>query len=110
MGTVYAKSEEHSSILPSITQEPIRSEPQQQSDSREIYLDGVKARVDKIHVDGLARTKDDIIEDCIRDLFKATDFQDVLLKAHRVFTNDITSQFYDRWVSGASQTRRVGLF
>jgi outer membrane protein insertion porin family len=110
MGTVYAKSEEHSSILPSITQEPIRSEPQQQSDSREIYLDGVKARVDKIHVDGLARTKDDIIEDCIRDLFKATDFQDVLLKAHRVFTNDITSQFYGRWVSGASQTRRVGLF
>jgi outer membrane protein insertion porin family len=42
-----------------------------------------QARVDKIHVDGLARTKDDIIEDCIRDLFKATDFQDVLLKAHR---------------------------
>lgn len=40
--------------------------------------------MDKINVDGLARTKNDIVEDCIRELFKAKDFQDVLIKAHRV--------------------------
>ncbi|KYB27071.1 sorting and assembly machinery component 50 homolog [Tribolium castaneum] len=83
MGTVHAKSEENAPILPTIPQEHIKSEPAQHQDQREIFLDGVKARVDKIHVDGLARTKDDIIEDCIRDLFKAADFQDVLLRAHR---------------------------
>lgn len=44
----------------------------------------VKARVEKIHVEGLARTKDDIIQDAVRDLFSATDFQDVLVKAHKV--------------------------
>ncbi|CAG9815218.1 unnamed protein product [Phaedon cochleariae] len=49
----------------------------------EIDLEGVKARVDTIHIDGLERTKDDIVEDCIRELFKAKDFQDVLLKAHK---------------------------
>lgn len=43
--------------------------------------------MDKIHIDGLSRTKNDIIEDCIRELFKAKDFQDVLLKAHKVSMN-----------------------
>ncbi|KAJ3652126.1 hypothetical protein Zmor_018119 [Zophobas morio] len=84
MGTVYAKSEDAPTNLPTLPpQEPHAAHPSHKPESKEIFLDGVKARVDKIHVDGLARTKDDIIEDCIRDLFKATDFQDVLLKAHR---------------------------
>lgn len=43
-----------------------------------------KAHVERIHVEGLGRTKDDIIQDAVRDLFTATDFQDVLVKAHRV--------------------------
>lgn len=38
-----------------------------------------------MHVEGLARTKDDIVQDAVRDLFSATDFQDVLVKAHKVF-------------------------
>lgn len=43
-----------------------------------------KARVEKVHIEGLARTKDDIIKDAVSDLFSASDFQDVLVKAHKV--------------------------
>lgn len=43
-----------------------------------------QARVDKICVDGLSRTKDDIIIATVRDLFQAKDFQEVLLGAHKV--------------------------
>nr|XP_023026229.1 sorting and assembly machinery component 50 homolog B [Leptinotarsa decemlineata] len=50
---------------------------------KEIDLEGVKARVDRINIDGLSRTRNDIVEDCIKELFKAKDFQEVLLKAHR---------------------------
>lgn len=42
-----------------------------------------KARVDKVHIDGLERTKDDYVQDCFTDLFSATTFQDVLIAAHR---------------------------
>jgi len=40
--------------------------------------------VDKIHVDGLCRTKDDIIIGTVKDLFQATDFQEVIVGAHKV--------------------------
>lgn len=40
--------------------------------------------MDRIQVDGLGRTKDDIIQDAVRDLFTATNFKDVLVKAHKV--------------------------
>lgn len=40
--------------------------------------------MEKVHVEGLARTKDDIIKDAVHDLFLASDFQDVLVKAHKV--------------------------
>ncbi|XP_037300533.1 sorting and assembly machinery component 50 homolog [Manduca sexta] len=49
-----------------------------------IKLDGVRARVDRVHVDGLSRTKDDIIRSTVDDLFQATDFEDVILRAHKV--------------------------
>ncbi|XP_069685589.1 sorting and assembly machinery component 50 homolog isoform X1 [Periplaneta americana] len=54
------------------------------TEQRQINLDGVKARVDKIYVDGLCRTKDDIIIDTVKDLFKAKDFQEVIVGAHKV--------------------------
>ncbi|CAG9767729.1 unnamed protein product [Ceutorhynchus assimilis] len=59
-------------------------EHQDEPDVKEIDMEKVPVRVDKINVEGLGRTKNDIVEDCIRELFKAKDFQDVLLKAHRV--------------------------
>ncbi|XP_019869907.1 sorting and assembly machinery component 50 homolog [Aethina tumida] len=84
MGTVYAKSEDRSNNNFGDSLESFARNEREPPKSREdIQWEGVKARVDKIHIDGLARTKDDIVEDCIRDLFKATDFQDVLLRAHR---------------------------
>ncbi|XP_034828126.1 sorting and assembly machinery component 50 homolog [Maniola hyperantus] len=49
-----------------------------------IKLNGVRARVDRVHVDGLSRTKDDIIRSTVDDLFHATHFEDVILRAHKV--------------------------
>lgn len=49
-----------------------------------IKLNGVRARVDRVHVDGLNRTKDDIIRSTVDELFHATDFEDVILRAHKV--------------------------
>ncbi|CAH0549617.1 unnamed protein product [Brassicogethes aeneus] len=83
MGTVHAKADDRRNILGDTVENLSGNERQQDKRQEDIQWEGVRARVDKIHIDGLARTKDDIIEDCIRDLFKASDFQDVLLKAHR---------------------------
>ncbi|CAH2101624.1 unnamed protein product [Euphydryas editha] len=49
-----------------------------------IKLNGVRARVDRVHIDGLSRTKDDIVRSTVDDLFHATDFEDVILRAHKV--------------------------
>lgn len=49
-----------------------------------LNLDRVKARVDKVKIEGLGRTKDDILTDKVQDLFKATDFQEVIVGAHKV--------------------------
>ncbi|KAI8433493.1 hypothetical protein MSG28_015526 [Choristoneura fumiferana] len=35
-----------------------------------------KARVDRVHVEGLARTRDDLVRGAVDDLFHATHFQD----------------------------------
>lgn len=43
----------------------------------------VKARVDRIHVEGVARTKDDILNKALRELFTATNFQEVMLYTHK---------------------------
>ncbi|KAL3270662.1 hypothetical protein HHI36_021190 [Cryptolaemus montrouzieri] len=51
--------------------------------SKDIVVEGISARVDKVHIDGIDRTKDDYIQDCFDDLFKATTFQDILVGAHR---------------------------
>ncbi|KAK1128043.1 hypothetical protein K0M31_003534 [Melipona bicolor] len=44
----------------------------------------LKARVDRIHVDGLIRTKDDIIKAQVTELFKAQDFYDIIIHAYKV--------------------------
>lgn len=77
MGTVHAKARPADEIK---TKRPAEYE----DPHTQIHLDGIPARVDKIHINGLARTKDDIVQDSVRELFKARDFQDVILKAHDV--------------------------
>ncbi|XP_018398360.1 PREDICTED: sorting and assembly machinery component 50 homolog [Cyphomyrmex costatus] len=52
--------------------------------TKNIVLQAVQARVDKIHVDGLVRTKDDIIKSQVTDLFKAKNFEDVIIRAYKV--------------------------
>ncbi|PNF44042.1 Sorting and assembly machinery component 50-like protein [Cryptotermes secundus] len=74
MGTVHCKGE----------RDHYESDKGQSTEQKQINLDGVKARVDKIYVDGLSRTKDDIIIATVRDLFQAKDFQEVIVGAHKV--------------------------
>lgn len=40
--------------------------------------------MDRVHVDGLDRTKDDVIKQTVDELFHAADFEDVILRAHKV--------------------------
>ncbi|XP_075988751.1 sorting and assembly machinery component 50 homolog A [Anticarsia gemmatalis] len=88
MGTVHAKAEQGDSVggaggglfefeEPLELEEPGASKPA-------MKLSGVRARVDRVHVDGLARTKDDVIRSTVDELFHATDFEDVIMRAHKV--------------------------
>ncbi|XP_053622176.1 sorting and assembly machinery component 50 homolog A [Plodia interpunctella] len=87
MGTVHAKSEHND--LGEVGgglfefEEPIEME-EEPIPKPTIQLGGVRARVDRVHVDGLNRTKDDIIRSTVDELFHATDFEDVILRAHKV--------------------------
>lgn len=40
--------------------------------------------MDQIHIDGIQRTEEDILECAVRDIFCAKDFQHVLLETHKV--------------------------
>lgn len=71
MGTVYAKAKS-------------LGESEEATSKDVINLDGIKARVDKVHVDGLGRTRDDIVVTAVHDLFQAQDFKQVILKIHEV--------------------------
>ncbi|CAH0712787.1 unnamed protein product, partial [Brenthis ino] len=85
MGTVHAKAENNDKSSASGLfefDEPVNIE--EPIPKPNIKLNGVRARVDRVHVDGLSRTKDDIIRSTVDDLFHATDFEDVILRAHKV--------------------------
>ncbi|XP_076336491.1 sorting and assembly machinery component 50 homolog A isoform X2 [Tachypleus tridentatus] len=70
MGSVYAKS--------------LLEEEQMKIGENKISLDKIKARVDKVHVDGVGRTKDDILAKAVKGLFQAHNFEEVLLTAQDV--------------------------
>lgn len=70
MGTVHAKSHPHE--MRNMTDEEWRP------------LDKVAARVDKVHFDGVRRTKDDILLQVVDDLLQAQTVQEVVVKAHSV--------------------------
>lgn len=67
MGTVHAKSAERRG-----------------GQEMQVPLDQIQARVDKVFVDGVIRTKDDILKKAVNDLFLARDFQEVILKTRYV--------------------------
>lgn len=84
MGTVYAKD-----AGASITKTKTESDSQGSCDKggaeqRTVDLQGISARVDRVCVDGLVRTKDDIVLETVKDLFSATNFEEVIRKAHSV--------------------------
>lgn len=81
MGTVHAKADDNPlGELASL----FDLDPPEPKVKTAIELKKIKARVDRVHVDGLKRTKDDIIKHTINDMFLATDFEDVIVKAHNV--------------------------
>jgi len=53
-------------------------------DARSLNLKQMNARVDRISIDGLARTKDDFISKAVSDLFKVSNFEDMLHQSHLV--------------------------
>lgn len=50
--------------------------------------------MDKVCIDGLGRTKDDVINESIQDLFAAKDFEDVIIKADHVSYNTSYSPLF----------------
>ncbi|CAH0404388.1 unnamed protein product [Chilo suppressalis] len=86
MGAVHAKSADNTGEVGGGLfefEEPVELE-EEPMPKPQIKLEGVRARVDRVHVDGLNRTKDDIIKSTVNDLFQATDFEDVIMRAHKV--------------------------
>jgi tRNA A37 threonylcarbamoyladenosine dehydratase len=51
------------------------------SDASIVSLQGVTAQVTKVFVDGVERTKEDVILRQVREVFKAQHFEDLLLRA-----------------------------
>ncbi|KAK6633716.1 hypothetical protein RUM44_004323 [Polyplax serrata] len=51
---------------------------------KRVDLSGVEARVDKINIEGLQRTKNDIVVETVEELFHSQDFQEVIVNAHKV--------------------------
>ncbi|XP_067128759.1 sorting and assembly machinery component 50 homolog A [Centruroides vittatus] len=73
MGTVQAKSY------------PTGIEEEKMKDKGDnIYLEKVSARVDKINIDGVARTKQDVLAKSMKDLFGSQNFQEVILNIYSV--------------------------
>ena len=49
-----------------------------------IPLDSIRAKVVSVSVDGLNRTKNDVVMDTVKDLFSVGDFEELVLKSQQV--------------------------
>lgn len=49
-----------------------------------VNLGSFKTRVDYVHLDGVSRTKEDILNKFVRQLFEATNFEQVVVLAHGI--------------------------
>lgn len=65
-----------------------RNSPETTAETADVplQLSNIKALVEKINVEGLGRTKDDLVIKTIKELFEAKDFQQVVLKSQEVRT------------------------
>jgi len=55
-----------------------------EDDGDDFLLSSVRAKVMAVNVEGLGRTKDDIVMDSVKDLFKVEDFENLVLTAQGV--------------------------
>lgn len=51
---------------------------------QQIPLDGIQARVVAVNVDGLVRTKNDIVMESVKDLFQVEHFEDLVLRSQEI--------------------------
>lgn len=70
MGTVHAKEAGIS--------QPGMMEP---DDSRDVNLAKIPVKVERIHIDGLGRTKNDIVASQLKDVFQAANFEELVHRA-----------------------------
>ena len=45
-----------------------------------------QARIDKVHVDGVGRTKDDLVQATVQPMFEAATLEDVITRTHEART------------------------
>jgi len=55
-----------------------------EEESAQVALDNISAKVVAVTIDGLARTKNDIVVESVKDLFKVEQFEDLVLTAQGV--------------------------
>lgn len=51
---------------------------------QQIPLDGIQARVVAVNIDGLVRTKNDIVMESVKDLFQVEHFEDLVLRSQEI--------------------------
>ncbi|CAH1399633.1 unnamed protein product [Nezara viridula] len=89
MPKVYAKERRKGALGFDLNETPFGSgtpceTTSSKTESQSINLQGIAARVDVVTVDGLRRTKDDIVANTVKDLFGATNFEEIIKTAHGV--------------------------
>jgi hypothetical protein len=55
-----------------------------------VDADAIKARVDRVHIEGIGRTKDDVLEKTVKSLFDVNDVKNV----RHIFRANIVIQLY----------------
>ncbi|XP_043239282.1 sorting and assembly machinery component 50 homolog [Amphibalanus amphitrite] len=76
MGAVQAKAAASEDLTPAAHEE--RSMLEQ--------FKTIQARVDKVHVDGVGRTKDDLVQATVQPMFEAATLEDVITRTHEART------------------------
>ncbi|XP_071809301.1 sorting and assembly machinery component 50 homolog B-like [Asterias amurensis] len=79
MGTVHAKEPEINNMNDQHSSHDNMSEDHHRN--HHVFHGDIKVKVEKVHIEGLGRTKDDMVTKHVNQLFKAQTFKDVILKS-----------------------------
>lgn len=73
-----------SSSLASSSMADRENQRKSKMERHDIDLNKTKVRVDKVHIEGVARTQDDVVMKMVKEVFAATTFTDMAVKAQNV--------------------------